>query len=121
MELWQDLNGGRGYDERSGKEFVIVESHVKYLSELQVEDAFQVISTVVSYDPKRMYLLNDVVNEDGICASVLLVCLSFDTTDRKVKPFAGDVLERLEEYVDRQILEGHPMSRLTETLTSKKG
>lgn len=109
MAFWAAVNDGRGQEERAGAEFVIADIHVRYARELRLEDRFQIATILADHDEKRMLLLHEIMSGETLCATVLLLCLSFNLNDRRVRPFARSVLDRFAGLVDRDAFAVHPL------------
>lgn len=98
--LWLELSGGRDVAARQGAEFAIVDLQVRYHRELNLGDRIRVETRVVGYDAKRIAVRHEVRRGppgEGaeLCCAIVFVAVSFHLSDRRVRPFAPDVLERL--------------------------
>ena len=98
--LWLELSGGRDVAARQGAEFAIVDLQVRYHRELNLGVRIRVETRVIGYDAKRIAVRHEVRRNAGsaageLCCGIVFVAVSFHLSDRKVRPFAPDVLARL--------------------------
>ncbi len=93
--LWQVLHDGRDVETRAGAEYAIVDLQIRFQRELNLDDLVRVETRVIGYDSKRLSLQHDVMRGEELCCRIVFVALSFHLSDRKVRPFAPDVLARI--------------------------
>jgi len=98
--LWLELSGGRDTAARAGAEFAIVDLQVRYQRELGLGDRIAIETRVIGYDAKRMAVQHEVLRGEELCCRLAFVSLSFHLSDRKVRAFSADVLERLAALYD---------------------
>lgn len=98
--LWIELSGGRDETARAGAEYAMVDLQVRYRRELAAGDRIAIETRVIGYDPKRMAVQHDILRGDELCCRLIFVALSFHLSDRKVRDFPPDVLERLAALYD---------------------
>lgn len=68
---------------------------MRYLGELHLGDATQVLTALCAYDEKRFQLLHHIIGRRGLAATIETVNLSFHLPTRRVQPFQPDVLAAL--------------------------
>ncbi|RZF23934.1 acyl-CoA thioesterase [Paraburkholderia sp. UYCP14C] len=93
MSLWKAANGGRDRVGRLGHEFVMLETHVRYLSELHLGAAVTVHTCVLAFDDKRFRLLHHIQGDGTLSCTVETVNLGFDTETRRAMALHRDVIE----------------------------
>jgi acyl-CoA thioester hydrolase len=96
-------------EDRDGHEYVIVENHVIYRSELAEGAPFAIETQLTDLDDKRLILFHRVLNADGELAAINEVkCLGFDLQSRRPEPWRGVVGERLERIHQAHARLGRP-------------
>lgn len=91
------LGLGPSYARRRGASFFTVESHIRYLRELQPNSPVRVTLRLVDYDEKRLHLFQTLhhATEGWVSATSEQMTLHVDLKSRRVAPFPDDVLERV--------------------------
>ena len=94
--FWRLVSGGREMAERDGHEYVIVENHVNYINELDLDTAIHVTTQLLAHDDKRYILFHHVWrDEDGTLAATNEVkCLVFNLQMRRIESFLPGTLPR---------------------------
>lgn len=108
--FWERVNGGRGIAERDGHEYIIVENHVHYLSELTLGEPVHVTTQLLAHDDKRFILFHRLwKSADGtLSATNEVKGLGFNLAERHIESFMPDVLGRLEAIAAEHATLGVP-------------
>lgn len=78
--LFEMLDLGASYRQRSGRTLYVVETHVAYLLELKHGDSFKVDTILADADQKRLHLYQALSNAEGeVCATSEVLCLHVDS------------------------------------------
>lgn len=93
--LWRELHDGRDVEARAGAEYAIVDLQIRFQRELNLGDPIQVETRVIGHDDKRLAVQHDVMRGEELCCRIVFVALSFHLSDRRVRPFAPEVLARV--------------------------
>jgi acyl-CoA thioester hydrolase len=95
--FWNWMNAPQQtMEERRGHEYVIVENHVVYRTELAEGASFAIETQLTDFDAKRYILFHRVLNAAGeLAASNEVKCLGFDLRSRRPEPWRRVVAERL--------------------------
>jgi|GEM_PF-4689449 len=96
--FWAAVSGGRGFAERGGAEFVMIETLVRYLGELRLDDVVSVETALLAFDDKRYQLKHRIKSEDRLACLVETVNLAFDLNTRRSMSFSHEVRERLQKW-----------------------
>lgn len=89
--FWVDMWGGRNSAERDGAEYIILETHVRYLSELRLGDAVTIDTVLLACDDKRYQLLHRLKSGERLACLVETVNMAFDPNTRRTMVFPDDV------------------------------
>jgi acyl-CoA thioester hydrolase len=101
LQTWHDLNLGTDFHSRAGEEFVTVEAHVRYLSELRLGDEFTVLVRIPAFDDKRFVAVAVVSGSQNPVCIVETLALSFHLGIRRVRPWSATVRALLESAASR--------------------
>ena len=95
--FWTRVNGGREMTRREGHEYVVLENHVHYLSEVTLDEPVEVTTQLLAHDDKRFILFHRLhKTEDGaLSATNEVKVLGFNLNERRIESFQPDVRERL--------------------------
>ena len=89
--FWADMWGGRGPSGRDGVEYIIVETHVRYLSELRLGDPVTIDTALLAWDDKRYQLLHRIRSGERLACLVETVNMAFDLGTRRTMTFPAEV------------------------------
>ncbi|WFU51655.1 acyl-CoA thioesterase [Sinorhizobium terangae] len=87
LDIWKRANDSLA----SKLEFVMTETHVRYLRELRLGMSVEVVSALVAFDNKRFQLLHHIRSGEELMCSVETLNLCFDPDSRKVANFNEDI------------------------------
>lgn len=90
LDIWNSARGQSG----AALEFVMVETHTRYIRELRLGMDVVVSTALLAFDSKRFHLLHHLKNSDELMCSVETLNLCFDPAARKVANFN----EQIERY-----------------------
>lgn len=93
--FWEEISGGKTFAERDAA-CVMLETHVRYLSELRRDDSVVVETALLNFDTKRYQLLHRICSGDETACTVETVNLSFDLRSRRASVFSGQVAAALQ-------------------------
>lgn len=85
MEIWRRAK--ESTTPPSGFEFVMTETHVRYLRELRLGDRVEIRTALIASDAKRFQLLHRIESAGQLSCTVETLNLCFDPSIRKVAPF----------------------------------
>ena len=96
-EAYELIGVGPGYLERHRHSTMVVETHVRYLRELNLDDSVRVTVQLLDYDAKRFHLFEQLFHatEGWISATSETMTLHVDMASKKVAPFPDPVLRAL--------------------------
>jgi acyl-CoA thioester hydrolase len=94
--LWTAVSDGRSIAERRGAEYVMLETHVRYLSELRLGEAVKVETALLAHDDKRYQLLHRISGGERLACTVETVNLAFDLRTRRAMAFTPEVRAALD-------------------------
>ncbi len=103
-KFWELANDGRAIDDRNGMEYAIVETHVNYLREVQLNDELFVSTQLLGFDEKRFHLFHTLWHRQQafISATNEVMGLGFNLSTRQIQTFANHVQARLNEILTGQ-------------------
>ncbi|MBK0399888.1 thioesterase family protein [Limibaculum sp. M0105] len=109
--FWNLINDGRTMEARDGHEYVVLETHVHYISELPLGAPIHVTTQLLAHDDKRIVLFHRVWRDDPsgavLSATNEVKMIAFDLGARRIERFAPDVKARLDALALEQA--GIPM------------
>jgi acyl-CoA thioester hydrolase len=96
-EIYEPLGLGPDYLKAHKHSTMVVESHVRYLRELRVDDPVRITIQLLGYDAKRIHLFEELRHAtDGfLSATCETMTLHIDMTARKTAPFPENVMKAL--------------------------
>lgn len=97
--FWATVSGGRSFEERGGAECVMIETWVRYLGELRLDDVVSVETALLAFDDKRYQLKHRIKSRNQLACLVETVNLAFNLNTRRSMSFSSEVRERLQERV----------------------
>lgn len=89
LEIWRRAKGLRP----NMLEFVMTETHVRYISELRLGMPVQVVTALLAFDSKRFLLLHEIRSSDKTMCTVETLNLCFDPESRKAANFTPEIAE----------------------------
>lgn len=101
--LFTSFGFGEDYVHRTGNGSFALESHIRYLAELRLEDKAIVYSRVLDRSDKIIHFMSFMVRErDGSLAATLeTVGAHADLTKRRITPFPPEVLAGLDPLLKK--------------------
>lgn len=87
LDIWRRAKG----ESQPAVEFVMTETHVRYIRELHLGMAVEVASALLAHDSKRFQLLHQIRSGDDIMCTVETLNLCFDTQQRKAVDFSAEI------------------------------
>ena len=111
--FWNRINAPSDTMEaRAGHEYIIVENHVNYVSELPLGAGISVTTQVLEADEKRVILFHhvwrDEAGEKTLSATNEVKLLAFDLNARRPMAWVGRVAERLDASLAAHAPLGRP-------------
>lgn len=102
--LFDALEIGAAYTDRSGNSIFVVETHTVYERELRLGERVGVVSQLLGVDAKRLHFVHEMLRRrDGKrAASLEVLALHVDFRARRAAPFPQDVRDRLAQAVAAQ-------------------
>jgi acyl-CoA thioester hydrolase len=96
--VFDHLDLGEAYREKSGCSVFVGEAHVTYEREVCMGDRLRVTSRVLGFDGKRIILYHemDCDRAGGLVATNEVLCLHVDLTSRRAAPLPKAAVRRLE-------------------------
>lgn len=94
LDIWKVAKSGQA----DGLEYVMTETHVRYLRELRLGMPVEICTALLAYDSKRFQLLHHVRSEGELMCSVETLNLCFDPKTRKVSNFTESILRYFEAW-----------------------
>jgi acyl-CoA thioester hydrolase len=94
LEIWRRAKG----QDSGPLEFVMTETHVRYLKELRVGMPVEVFSSVIEADAKRFQLLHQIRSGDEVMCTVETLNLCFDPERRRVAEFSAGIAAFFAEW-----------------------
>ena len=89
---------GRDYLESTGKTLYTVEMHIKYLSEVKLENKLEARIHVASNTSKSMNVKTDIyINSEKLAAEAEITYLHYDQNAKKVVDFSESQLAKINE------------------------
>ena len=89
---------GRDYLESTGKTLYTVEMHIKYLSEVKLENKLEARIHVASHTSKSMNVKTDIyINGEKLAAEAEITYLHYDQNAKKVVDFSEGQLAKINE------------------------
>jgi len=103
--VFDHLDLGVAYRERSGCSVFVGEAHVTYECEVRVGDRLRVTSRVLAFDGKRIILYHemDCDRAGGLVAANEVLCLHVDLTSRRTAPLPQEAVGRLKRASARDV------------------
>lgn len=97
-ELWLRLGIGPAYRAARNSSTFIVECHVRYLREINLDDPAQVSILLVAADGKRIHMFQELrhATEGWLSATSENMTVHVDMTARKTAPFPPDINDRVQ-------------------------
>ncbi|TXR50535.1 acyl-CoA thioesterase [Phyllobacterium endophyticum] len=87
FEVWRRAKSGA----ESDLQFVITETHVRYLRELRLGELVQIRTSLLAFDSKRFQLLHHLESGGNLSCTVETLNLCFDTASRRATPFTEEM------------------------------
>ena len=87
LDIWRRAKGSL----ESKLEYVMTETHVRYVRELRLGMPIEVNSALLEFDSKRFQLLHHIKYGEKLMCSVETLNLCFDPASRKVANFADEI------------------------------
>lgn len=94
LDIWKTAKGGQA----AGLEFVMTETHVRYLRELRLGMPVEVRTALMAFDNKRFHLLHHVTSEGELMCSVETLNLCFDPATRRVANFSESIVHSFDSW-----------------------
>jgi len=98
--FWNLMNDGQAMEARGDHEYVVLEAHVHYISELPLGAPIHVTTQLLAHDDKRAVIFHRVWREDPdgpvLSATNEVKLIAFDLGARRIERFAPDVKARLD-------------------------
>ncbi len=93
----------REYMEEHQSGMFALESHIRYLSEVRVNQQVSVRSRFLDASPRRIHLIHFLVNHDknDVAATFELVSSHVDMRIRRTSPFPEELAARIDELVKK--------------------
>ena len=84
----------------AGDSTFAVESHIRYLSELRLDEAFVVQSQEIAYDEKRIHQFQYLFSKDSgkLSATCEWLHLHVDLNTRRVTPWPDDLIQNIANH-----------------------
>ena len=89
LEIWRRAKGPTP----NTLEFVMTETHVRYISELRLGMPVEVVSALLAFDRKRFQLLHEIRSDGKTMCTVETLNLCFDPESRKGADFTPGIAE----------------------------
>jgi acyl-CoA thioester hydrolase len=95
--VFEALDIGIGYRERSGNSSFVVETHTIYEQEVLERHSVQVTTRLLGVDAKRLHLFHEMfrAGEAARVAAHEIMCLNIDMATRRPAPFPPETLAAL--------------------------
>ncbi|MEN7342436.1 MAG: thioesterase family protein [Pseudomonadota bacterium] len=95
--LWHQFGISDERRDLTGDSTFAVESHVRYLNELRLDEAFVIQSHVIAYDEKRIHQFQYLFSKDSLKLSATCewLHLHVDLNTRRVTPWPEDLLRNI--------------------------
>lgn len=93
--LFDALDLGHAYRERTGRALFAVEAHTLYARELCLGQIARVRARLLGADGKRLHLAHEMFEAEACCAMQELMFLHMDLATRRACPFPPDVAARV--------------------------
>lgn len=109
--FWNAINAPESTMEaRAGHEYVILENHVHYISELSLAEPIYVTTQVLSVDDKRYILFHRVykAEDDTLSATNEVKCIGFNLNQRRIEAWRPRIKERLDAILAAHQALGQP-------------
>lgn len=104
--FWNLVNGGNAMEDRGGHEYVVLETHVHYISELPLGAPIHVTTQLIAHDDKRAVLFHRVWRDDPegptLSATNEVKLIAFNLNERRIERFADAVKARLDAIAAEQ-------------------
>jgi acyl-CoA thioester hydrolase len=96
-EVYEPLGLGPGYLKAHKHSTMVVESHVRYLRELRLDDPVRITVQLLGYDAKRIHLFERMLHADRgfLAATCETMTLHVDMTAKKTAPFPENIIKAL--------------------------
>jgi acyl-CoA thioester hydrolase len=107
--IFDYLDLGASYREKSSATLFVVETHVAYLRELKINEEFVVETVIGDADQKRLHLFQRLIHrERGVCATSEVLSLHVFSSGNgpKAAPFSTAHFEGIVRLMERQV--GYP-------------
>lgn len=98
-----------GVDEKSreatGSSVFAAEAHVTYDQEVMEGEEVYITTQVLDHDAKRLHLFHHMYRseDDTLCATNEVMILHVNLNDRRVGPWPGTVVEKLQDMAEQHI------------------
>jgi len=85
----------------TGKSTMIVESHITYNQEIQVDDQVEVNLLYFDHDKKRLQYKMEMVHKEKkyLASTIEVLALYVDLNSRKVSEFESDKIQIMDDYI----------------------
>jgi acyl-CoA thioester hydrolase len=102
--VFDALDIGTAYRERTGNSSFVVETHTLYEQEVTVGERLRVTTRLLGVDEKRLHMFHEMfrAGSDERVAAHELMCLHIDMRTRRTAPFPPDRQAALAEVVQAQ-------------------
>jgi acyl-CoA thioester hydrolase len=92
--FWLDIGGQMPFAGAS-LNYVVLETHVRYMRELRLADPIAIDTRLAAYDYRRLHLHHTVIRGDEAASVVQILGLAFDLDTRRATRWPPSMLERL--------------------------
>jgi acyl-CoA thioesterase FadM len=95
---WHLINGESSTHELNAvtaPTYVTLESHVRYIQELRLGDAYAVTLRIITFDSKKLIALQSILHNDRVACLVESLQVNFDLAIRRAVDFSPRVLAML--------------------------
>ncbi|MBW0370811.1 acyl-CoA thioesterase [Ensifer adhaerens] len=87
LGIWHKAKG----QAETGLEFVMIETHTRYIRELRLGMQVEVMTALLAFDSKRFQLLHHINSGDELMCTVETLNLCFDPDARRVANFGEQI------------------------------
>ncbi|MBB4232605.1 acyl-CoA thioesterase [Rhizobium mongolense] len=94
LDIWKNARGKQA----GSLEFVMTETHVRYVRELRLGMPVEVNSALLAFDNKRFQLFHHIKSDGELMCSVETLNLCFDPEIRKVATFTEAIVQYFESW-----------------------
>ena len=94
LAVWREARGAAAT--APALEFVMTETHVRYLNELRLGAAVEIRTALTAYDTKRFQLIHRIESGGDLVCIVETLNLCFDPLMRRAANFTAAIIDRFE-------------------------